>query len=890
MSRHAYWIVAAVAVFGVACDDSASSPGTADMLVGEMDQGTGGSGGSGGITGRNDMDVDPDAGEEADFPERDVPVFDLGPDGPLPDAALLPDQGPDFAAPEERNGGIGEPCPRGYEQDCDPELTEACVFLGENPILPGVSAVCSRGCDGDDPCGAGLCCYPDNEGDRCLPAGFCALLREMGDACEENADCPAEAPLCATESGSGAKFCTVGCAGGGECPEEWCCDANAGGDPAGAICKPTDLCPEACQGDEDCPEVQRCVGGACVPRMFACQDDVDCPIAHRCDEGQCVALGIAGIGQDCSEADVACGEAAPLCVEFPEDRGQLCTYNCTFHRDCPATFCCADITGEGPDDRFCTDIADLCPAALPCDEDADCGADEFCSFGQCQPRGEQAGEAGDACEGPGDCMPELDCVFALSGRRAARGNREDFPNAGPGICSPRCAADGECGDEQCCRLAVQLDSEIGAGFCVTGNICEPGQGGGEGGGQECSHPSHCNPALFDRCVPNAFFGRVCSRACEADADCPGDMRCDARSGVCQPIPRCQEDADCGAGNRCAEGLCRFGERQCDVSADCEDPVLQRCFLGRCEQRARACADDEECDADEVCFAGLCEIAERPCAVDGDCRGGEACVAGFCGTPVLGFGEACADAELACGPGASQCLVDVDRLPGGMCTHACEFGSDCPGDSCCWDAEGANDPAFFVCAPGAFCEAAVVPEHRGCEADEQCLPEDFCHGVAAGAARCYDRGDGAATVGEACAGPGDCDLDQTVACVMSLVDGGWALGAVDEVAAEGPGTCQPGCVDDGDCVSGCCRHAVENGAPVAVCVDAGMCPDAGGPGEFCIPGAHDMCDPATTDACVVVDGGEDSYCARTCMDDVDCGGGCCRDVEGTSYCLQAAQCN
>lgn len=883
-------VLAALPLVFFACDDSVPGSPNEDSGLDELDSGTGGQGGAGGNMGTLDMGKEPDG----PLPDRPIPDAyippDLGPDGPPGDVYVPPDQGPDVGEPEMRDGIIGEPCPRGWEQDCDPDATDRCIFIGDNEIVPGVSALCSRGCDDGNPCGAGLCCYPDAAGDRCMPAGFCALLRELGDACEDNADCPPDAPLCATESGSGAQFCTVGCAAGGECAEDFCCDANAGGRPVGAICKPLELCPDPCEEDADCPAVQHCVEGACVPRLFACEEDVDCPLGERCEEGECIPLDVARLGQDCSSEDVACDEGAPLCLEFPEDRGELCTYNCSFHRDCPATYCCADLGGLGrQESMFCTDIPDLCPPNLPCVEDDECGEAQFCHFNQCQEDGPHDVARGGDCDAPGVCELGLDCVFPWAGGRVGRGDRGSFPGAGPGICSERCSGSADCAADECCKIAQQVRAAVGVGYCVRfedGGVCDPGGGGGGGGGAQCVHPTHCNPALFDRCVPNRFFGGICSRECGEDrGDCPGDMQCDPREGVCQPIPRCADDARCGAGNRCVDGLCREGERQCNVSADCDDPVNQRCFEGRCAPRARPCAGDNECDADEVCFAGECEVADRPCADDDECRAGEACIDGFCDTPVLDFGDACVNQDVACADEAPICFVDGDVLPEGVCTSGCEFGSDCPGDGCCYDSEGAGNPEFFVCAPEVLCGGNVVPGHRACGDDGGCLEEDFCHRGA-----CHDDGAGDADLGEGCNGPGDCNLAASDACVVPL-EFGYGLGAVEDFAdAQGAGSCQPVCGADGDCGSGCCRHASEGGAAVGVCLDAAGCPDVSGPGEFCFPGAHDECDPATTDACIFVEAIEDSYCAATCNDDADCGGGCCRDVEGTSYCLLAEHCD
>ena len=501
------------------CD--ASVPGALDGGgVGELDQGSGGSGGSGGTTGTMDMASEADAagdmgasdqmvepdGPESDGPASDGPAGD-GPegDGPERDAAASVDQGPDLGEPEQRNGGVGDPCPRGFEQDCDEVETDRCSFIGENDIVPGVTAVCSRGCDDANPCGGGLCCYPDGEGDVCLPAGFCALLRGVGDACEDDAECPQDAPLCATEGGSGARFCTLGCAAGGACPDGFCCDANVGGRPNGSICKPDDLCPEPCAVDEDCPAVQHCVEGACVPRVFACEQDIDCPLGERCEEGDCVPLEVVRLGQDCSGEDVACDEGAPVCVELPDDHGERCAYGCAFHRDCPASFCCVDLAGLGrADGLFCTDVSELCPPNLPCGADDDCSADQYCHFGQCQERGPQDVARGGACDQPGVCEDGLDCVFRFVGGRFGRGDRDSFEGALPGLCSSGCSGGADCADDECCRLAVFWRSRFTRGWARA---------------TACRASSVAGAAMVERASPRAVQGTrpTATRGCSIGA-------------------------------------------------------------------------------------------------------------------------------------------------------------------------------------------------------------------------------------------------------------------------------------------------------------------------------------------------------------------------------------
>ncbi len=871
-----------------ACDDAAT--GTPPTLDAFLDATTADAGPDGTTpdVGRPDGQFVPrDAGRDA--------AADAAPDGAVEDAAPVdpgPDLGPDVGVPGERLGGLGEACPRGAELDCDPLVADQCVFVGENDVLPGVAAVCSTACDPDaeDSCGPTLCCFETAEGGRCLPAGFCAgAARGIGDACQRAADCPAEAPVCAIDDDTGDRFCTTGCAAAAACPDDFCCDANPGGRPSSAICKPAGLCPPACVVDADCPAVQYCDEGACLPRTFNCEVDLDCPLGERCVEGVCKGPTLR-LGEDCDSGENECSEAAPVCIAHGE-AGEQCTYNCTFSRDCPATYCCADLVGLGdPAGFYCTDNSDLCPRNLPCDDNDDCAIDQYCEQGLCFPRGPGDVPRGDSCEGPGDCSEDNnDCVFTFQ-NGVGRGERDAFENPGAGICSTPCRSGAQCLEGECCRVAVRAGSSVGTGYCVTGGICEPGGGGPGGGGDgraRCTNAASCDPARFDRCISDRFFGRVCAVGCAGGGACPEGYECNPRDEVCHPINVCASDDECGGGNRCVDDRCVEGERQCDDAADCGDPLNLRCFEGRCADRARPCAAAEDCDADEVCFDQQCELALRPCGGDDECRFGERCIDDVCQPFFLGFGDPCADSvEFACDPATAPiCFVDP-AVADGVCTAGCAYGSDCPGESVCIDRDGLGDPDFFLCAPDDLADrAADVPAHAPCAGDAACLAEDFCHRGA-----CEDRGAGDQEPGGACEGPGDCNLMTADQCVVPR-EFGFGAGGVDGFAdAMGGGTCTTACNTDADCGAGCCRHAVENDQPVGYCVAAAFCGDpVGGPGDSCFPGAHEECDPATTDACVFGPISEGTYCAQTCNDDADCPGTCCGEANGALYCLAAEDC-
>ncbi|MEZ4475370.1 MAG: hypothetical protein R3F60_32155 [bacterium] len=240
------------------------------------------------------------------------------------------------------------------------------------------------------------------------------------------------------------------------------------------------------------------------------------------------------------------------------------------------------------------------------------------------------------------------------------------PDASPlvvPVCAP-CGTDRDCSAPDVCQGLIDgshcLTPCVGMGPCAAGFTC-----------------------LGDRCIP---AGARCDSC--ALQGCPGDQRCNAFTGACEPkaarCGACQEDAECQAGLRCvAHG---FG----------------RACLPPCP--------DGACPGDFMCQAGACVPAGGTCDVCGGCGGA---------TPVCDFfsGQC-----VACGP-ASPCAPGLICSPAGACVEPGP-GIECNAHVDC------QDPARRLCQ-GNTCVACL--DDAGCPAatrcqDGACAPADACAGV------------------------------------------------------------------------------------------------------------------------------------------------------------------
>jgi hypothetical protein len=339
--------------------------------------------------------------------------------------------------------------------------------------------------------------------------------------------------------------------------------------PASDICSPGLLCFQGacitpCQLGEDECGVLDCVAAFDVtPRNRPGVCGIECPefSGDSCDEGvsctfisgrfginawMCIEFApdatIIGVGEDCSVADVACGNGL-ICLGTDDEGGAECASICEPAGESDAEF------------AFCDDEADVCtPSALD-------------GFGFCQescvpfPRG--AGSYG--CEaGSNTCLPFV--------------SRDDRPVEPQGFCTDdegfadsyeSCENEGFLGGD-CLDFAVCLaDEEDGPASCLP--LCEPF------GDDQCGAAGTCSgiPPLvgqlnFSFCVSGAQPGNVGDRCTEEGLPCAADH------SIC---------LDSGSGPTCV-AVCRDGFSDCDATGGtCNtgalNPDVVPAYMGLC---------------------------------------------------------------------------------------------------------------------------------------------------------------------------------------------------------------------------------------------------------------------------------------------------------------------
>ena len=170
-----------------------------------------------------------------------------------------------------------------------------------------------------------------------------------------------------------------------------------------------------------------------------------------------------------------------------------------------------------------------------------------------------------------------------------------------------------------------------------------------------------------------------------------------------------------------DGVCFLYNRPCTcaTSNDCLDGDI--CQNGVC--RNVPCTSNTQCQDGLECNQATGECIVPPCGSDADCPGGFFCKAdGDCASrcPVCRTCNQNSD----CGS-QGVCITDI-----GKCVTYCQQGNVCPGDSDCFNYQGANICLNPSAANGAgFCPQDYVCEDTGnvaeCSNDTQCGAEQQC---------------------------------------------------------------------------------------------------------------------------------------------------------------------
>ena len=359
--------------------------------------------------------------------------------------------------------------------------------------------------------------------------------------------------------------------------------------------------------------------------------------------------------------------------------------SCMGDDDCPAGTRC---DGDG-----------VCRTA--CDDDLDCGERARCDGGFCRLLA-TCGDGGacpadTACDCHGVCVP----VTGNPCMRALQCPVDAYCDACSGLCAPKVAPCGRCGDDGACARGSDVCRPVGPRaltYCVRGCTPEPddvtcqrlgptyecvevaGEFGCRPRGGECSDTGgDCE--RDSECPPDAFCNELlaCQPGCADDTACPNGEVCHGlRCG-----PPCATNDDCDAGLECdGDGHCEV-PGGCVTGADCEVPETY------CDRDARMCVDgceiDDDCqDATKECLAGACR--PRGCAGNYHCAFGEVCdhdTRGCVPAPGRHCEPGCdpMESETSCGDTGQRCLSlqDEDEMPlGDFCFEPCQPAPDeCP---------------------------------------------------------------------------------------------------------------------------------------------------------------------------------------------------------------------
>lgn len=336
----------------------------------------------------------------------------------------------------------------------------------------------------------------------------------------------------------------------------------------------------------------------------ACTTNLDCDGDQACatsDKGikECLAKG--GLGDKCKPNELPCLQQDKDGRKLICDPTALeCKNRCETNLDCDSN------------DQVCNTGTGICESKSG-PTDGGPPTDTGPATGQ---------KLGEDCGGGLKCESGLDCVLK--------------PNQTDGKCWPACTKDLDCKDGRACA----------GGYCVTyGEQCL-GQPGG-------SLTVPCYTGL--ECLFESAGGGSCYRVCQADTDCPNNLKCVDKGqkkfcvqagDVAGPGQECGtvngKQVGCTAGHQCIPervgGQKKVCTKECASDAECSWPRFcnQVCTLGTvgtaelgkaCETTAGA-AEDKRCDGGLACLSlqqggGLCyrsckDPRADPCPTGTEC--------------------------------------------------------------------------------------------------------------------------------------------------------------------------------------------------------------------------------------------------------------------------------
>jgi hypothetical protein len=305
-----------------------------------------------------------------------------------------------------------------------------------------------------------------------------------------------------------------------------------------------------------------------------------------------------------------------------------------------------------------------------------------------------------------------------------------------------------------------------------------------------------------------------------------------------------------------------------------------------------CKVDADCDQGNVCTCeGICLLPEtNPCLTNKNCPSGQWCnpCSGYCDVEV-GLCDPCIS-DGACGDGGA-CLPFASG--GFHCTLACVTDAGCPVGYTCHAVDGEPDKQCIPksadcldlglcendgdCPDGNVCSDVVKECAPGCEEDDECAGDLVCT-----KARCVEpctsdvacEEVGALCDNGHCKVPGTCDTSEDCP-------------APETYCNKTTGTCEPGCLVDGDCqdaakvckekacVAKGCTHNYQCGFEQECDKASGLClPMVGEHCNTCDASAEGQCGGGTNICVTVSDKDSDTgetvekgdYCFQPCKDD------------------------
>ncbi|TNE51516.1 MAG: trypsin-like serine protease [Deltaproteobacteria bacterium] len=548
-----------------------------------------------------------------------------------------------------------------------------------------------------------------------------------------------------------------------------------------------------------------------------CTADKDCGPCYRCDtqQGKCVIKGTTPTKEFCSpcSAPSQCGgNGQNICQR--QSVGNRCLQECDLNGCCPLGTSCRSVGGVSqcvPDKGACE--------PYKCQSDSECGPGEECNSGECKPKPVQASAT--LCK---KCSSNADCGAGVC---------TDYPDGK--YCTMPCVAENFCPTGYACKVVggkAQCISSSGECKCSadtdchTGNVCNAGICGKQGGGKygdACDKSRPC--AKNYSCVESQSGNDVCVQACEGgfktgqpgaacntDGQCASGSRCYGIRGVGYAcLQTCSRDGDCRNGGKCTQYgsvsicICQT-DGECTNGTACNKDILST--YGQCAAKATGgvpCEKGYECSFTGYGNYCLPEPTQEP---------GEACS----GTSRCKDGSFCAQT----GSGSYVCIKTCQSnsdcsKEGGTCTRSsgfsfcnCNSSSCSPGYVC--KAISSNNKVCTVgtCKTDADCGNTAVcdngkckPKEGSCRSDSDCESGKYC--VSGLCSDCRSAGDCGANEtcnqGKCQTRPGACNTNADC-----------AQGQVCE-----NGTCKApsACVQDADCAqSYVCREAK--------CVPAGSC--------------------------------------------------------------------